>query len=33
MVSFGRSSGDKEVVHIFEYICAIDTEFIMDWLE
>ena len=33
MVSFGRSSGDEEVIHILEYICSIDTEFIVYWLE
>ena len=33
MVSFGRSSGNEKIVHIFEYICTIDAEFIVYWLE
>ena len=33
MMGSGRSSGNEKIIHILEYICTIDAEFIVYWLE
>ena len=33
MMGSCRSGGDKEIIHVFEYICPIDAELIVNWLE